>query len=238
MSTVQPGQDNFLEANKAHFDSVAHEFDNFPHAIERAKRSAAKMREVVDFDPDSTIVMEYACGTGLVSRELAPYAKRIVGIDISQGVVDQFNLRVHNQGIDREEMEAFCIELKGQEGELNDEKFDVIVCTSAYHHFPDIDAVTRMLTFFLKQGGSLIVVDLMKNTGTHSHGTRSHGPGEGHTLIPEKFHHIVPHKGGLDQSDIKKAFEGAGLESFLFDDSMIGKDDARLFIAKGIKGVK
>jgi 2-polyprenyl-3-methyl-5-hydroxy-6-metoxy-1,4-benzoquinol methylase len=65
--------------------------------------------------------------TGLISRELAPHTKSIVGVDISQGMVDQFNTRVENQGIPSEEMKAVCVELKGQEGELDGAKFDVIV---------------------------------------------------------------------------------------------------------------
>lgn len=50
-----------------------------------------------------------------------------MGVDISEGMVAQFNERVDNQGIPREEMGAVCAELNGKEGELGGEKFDVIV---------------------------------------------------------------------------------------------------------------
>ncbi|KAG6915304.1 hypothetical protein DXG01_012227 [Tephrocybe rancida] len=224
---------DFAEANKAHFDNIAHEYDDQPNALERARRTAARMRQSFDFNEDSTTVLEYACGTGLVSRELAPYSKRIVGIDISQGMVDQFNLRVSNQGISPEEMQAFRAELKGEVGELGDEKFDVIVCASAYHHFPDIDGVTRILTHFLKPSGTLLVVDLAKNSGEHTHEhDHAHAP---HSLIPKDFHHLVPHRGGLDESDMRKAFEGAGLGSFSFEDGLTARHDVKLFLAKGIK---
>jgi 2-polyprenyl-3-methyl-5-hydroxy-6-metoxy-1,4-benzoquinol methylase len=63
---------------------------------------------------------------GLTSRELAPYAKRIVGVDISQASVDVFNAAVADQGIAPEEMRAVCAELKGEEGELDGLTFDVI----------------------------------------------------------------------------------------------------------------
>lgn len=42
-------------------------------------------------------------------------------------MVDQYNLRVFNQGIPPEEMHAVCAELEGKEGELRGQKFDVIV---------------------------------------------------------------------------------------------------------------
>jgi hypothetical protein len=46
-------------------------------------------------------------------------------------MIDQFNLRVSNQGIPQEEMQGFSIDLKGQEGELDGMKFDVIVVRQA-----------------------------------------------------------------------------------------------------------
>ena len=65
----------------------------------------------------------------MISKELAPYAKSIVGVDISQGVVDRYNLSVSNQGIPPEEMRAVCVELRGRDEELDGLKFDVItVC--------------------------------------------------------------------------------------------------------------
>ncbi len=88
-------------------------------------------------------MLDFACGTGrllhskercynfsagLLSRELAPECKRILGVDISAGMVAQFNARVDNQGIPAEEMHALCIDLKGEnENELEGETFDVAV---------------------------------------------------------------------------------------------------------------
>ncbi|KAG6839979.1 hypothetical protein C0991_009917 [Blastosporella zonata] len=150
-------------------------------------------------------------------------------------MVDQFNLRISNQGIPPEEMQAIRVELKGEHGELGDEKFDVIVCASAYHHFPDINDVTRILAHFLKPNGVLLVVDLSKRSDSEerAHGDGHHGHAH-HPLIPEKFHHLVPHRGGLDESDMRKAFESAGL-AFSFEDGLTAKNDTKLFLAKGIK---
>jgi len=64
---------------------------------------------------------------GLISRELIPHVKSIVGVDITPAVVDVYNQRVTNQGVPPEKMRAIAVELKGQEGELDGLKFDVIV---------------------------------------------------------------------------------------------------------------
>jgi hypothetical protein len=42
-------------------------------------------------------------------------------------MVDQFDRRIGYQGLTSEEMQAVCAELKGEPGELDDEKFDVVV---------------------------------------------------------------------------------------------------------------
>jgi predicted TPR repeat methyltransferase len=64
---------------------------------------------------------------GLISKELIPHVKSILGVDISQGMVNQFNLRVQNESISPDKMHAVREELEGKEGELDGMKFDVIV---------------------------------------------------------------------------------------------------------------
>jgi ubiquinone/menaquinone biosynthesis C-methylase UbiE len=105
------------------------------------------MLDAYKFKEGETVVMDYACGTGqlmlllthislslinlyfpgLISKELIPHVKSILGVDISQGMVDQFNLRVKNEGISPDKMRAVREELQGKDGELDGMKFDVIV---------------------------------------------------------------------------------------------------------------
>lgn len=190
---------------------------------------------------------------GLLSKEIAGHTKLLVGVDISQTPVDLFNEHVSNQGIPQEEMRAVCIELKGEEGELDGLKFDVITvglfafkisamfatstmlffpqCAASYHHFESIDTITKTLAFFLKPSGVLFVVDI---TPKESEG--SSAPDQ--ALFPEKYRHVVAHHHGLSEGAMKAAFDGAGLTSFSFEPIspvQIHEHDAILFIAKGVK---
>jgi len=143
--------------------------------------------------------------------------------------VKQYNQRVENQGIPPEEMQAICIELKGTAEELDGVKFDVIVCASAYHHFESIESVTRTLAFFLKPGGSLMVSDIMKSS--NSDGMFAHSAA--HT-------DIIAHKGGFDDTDIRKAFDAADLHDMTFDKVTSAKKDGHavdFFLAKGVKSL-
>jgi hypothetical protein len=140
-------------------------------------------------------------------------------------------------------MQAFCTELKGTAEELDGVKFDVIVvrllsrfpntseeqpaqCASAYHHFESIEDVTRTLAFFLKPGGSLMVSDILKPSNedeVFQHGSHAH---------------IVPHKGGFKEADMRKAFDAAELQDMSFDKVTSGEKHGRnidFFLAKGVK---
>ena len=60
-----------------------------------------------------------------MSQQIIPYAKSILGVDISQGMVDLYNETGQKEGFDG--MKAVRADLKGEEGELNGQKFDVII---------------------------------------------------------------------------------------------------------------
>lgn len=171
---MAPDAQHILETNKAYFDSVAEVYGTKPHAIELARRLASLFLKAYPFDEDSTAILDFACGTGLISQHLTPHAKSIVGVDISPGMVRRYNQRVEQQGLEPEDMRAVCVgveaDLKDEgnsEGDLTDfeDQFDVVVCAASYHHFPSIEDTTRQLASVLKAGGTLMVADLLKAEG-------------------------------------------------------------------------
>ena len=64
----------------------------------------------------------------MVSQQVIPYAKSILGVDISQGMVDLYNKTGKKEGF--EGMKAVLAHLKGEEGELDGQKFDVILVST------------------------------------------------------------------------------------------------------------
>jgi len=218
---------NFKESNKNYFNEHAHQYNDHPEAQGLAQRLGAAMIRAYPFNEDSTLVLDYACGTGLISKELASHAKCIVGVDISQSMIDQYNQSVVNQGIPPEEMRAVCCDLTAAPDQLDGMKFDVVVCASSYHHFPSIEDVTKALASYLKPGGSLLVADLMK-------------PSSAQELFPSETHHVVPHKGGFEEANIRVVFEGAGLTNFAFVTATTAKKHGhpvQFFLASGTNDV-
>ncbi|EIN07939.1 S-adenosyl-L-methionine-dependent methyltransferase [Punctularia strigosozonata HHB-11173 SS5] len=218
---------DFTEANRQHFNTsveAAHHADR-PDYLKIAKKVGKLIVDAYPFDEEKTTLMDFACGTGGLSRELAPHVKSIVGVDISQSMVDEFNRRVSNQGIPPEEMKAVCTDLQAAEGALDGQKFDVVVCLAAYHHFASPSEVSRTLVYFLKPGGALFVMDVMKNPS-------------GEVVIPATHNHVVPHPFGFDEADMRVILEGAGLENFNYQKALSATmrgNKADLFIANASK---
>ncbi|GAW08786.1 S-adenosyl-L-methionine-dependent methyltransferase [Lentinula edodes] len=195
-----------------------------------AKRIGKALLKAYPFDDENTTVLDFACGTGLNSRVLAPYVKSIVGVDISQEMVDRYNKRVENQGIPHEEMRAICIPEQllthtndSHENDLRlakllgDVEFDVAICCMSYHHFPSISSITRTLSSLLKPGGHLYIADV------ESIPIKSppHGPSNNNKQSASDLEAIFPdgacdagvvtHKYGFSELEMKEVFVQAGL---------------------------
>ncbi|KAF8626033.1 hypothetical protein AX15_005123 [Amanita polypyramis BW_CC] len=215
---------DFAEANKEYFNDFAGDYDQLPEALTLSRNCTREMLKAYPFEENKTVAMDFACGTGLISSELLPHVKSIIGVDISQGMVNHYNKGVQDGGIPTEKMRAVCRELEGKEGELDGAKFDVIVCASAYHHFESIDKITRCLAYLLKPGGALIVLDFGRKD---------------YDIVREEAHRkIVPHSRGIDKADVIHAFEQAGLESVSYEhafDTVIHDIPLSYVVVKGVK---
>lgn len=98
-------------------------------------------------------------------------------------------------------------------------------CSASYHHFSSIEEVTETLVAYLNPGGSLLVSDLVYGESAHE-------------IFPEDVHHIVPHRGGFKEQDIRSTFEKAGLNNITFEVVAQGKHlghSVDLFLARGDK---
>ncbi|KAJ3573307.1 hypothetical protein NP233_g2505 [Leucocoprinus birnbaumii] len=208
--------DSVAQANKEYFDDLDADFDKIPHVKDRAVRVVQAILKAYPLDKENTTAMDFACGR--VSLEMVPYVKSILGVDISERMVARFN-----ENLSGTNASATCIELKGEEGELSGAKFDIIFCSSAYHHFASVDGVTRILASFLNPGGALIIADMIHKE-------------EGYEFMAN-VGHAVPHKHGLSKTDIQRAFDGAGLSLKSFEDIPEPTDynDVQLFLAVGEK---
>ena len=79
-----------------------------------------------------------------MSKQIAPYARSILGVDVSQEMVDLYNETGEKEGFSG--MKAVCAELKGEVGELDGQKFDVIVVSIAPSEWKSFPAESHPLS--------------------------------------------------------------------------------------------
>ncbi|KAJ5662459.1 uncharacterized protein N7477_010075 [Penicillium maclennaniae] len=183
-------------------------------------------------------MLEYACGPGVISMTLAPFLTQVVGIDVSDKMVEEFNKNAN--------VVDMSSRMTGYKADLLSEpapqefagpefsNFDVITISMALHHFEHADTALQKLAKRLKHGGACFIIDLVPHIEKwghghdHSHGhshdhadshEHSHGHGPSHEqMIQREFgdaaHTVKTH--GFSKDEMQKLFQDAGL-SVKFD---------------------
>ncbi|KAH8166405.1 hypothetical protein CIB48_g1878 [Xylaria polymorpha] len=168
-------------------------------------------------------LLDYACGTGMMSRALVPYTTQCVGLDISEEMVRAYNTRAENQGLSPEEMHAVLGDLASEtvsdplsSPELFD--FDIAVVGGGFHHFGDPALAAKRLVERLKPGGVLLIWDFLPHGPPHRHSHHHHGHGEGegnsHAEKGENqkshdvYHSVMHH--GFSEPQMREIFTAAG----------------------------
>ncbi|KAM0152503.1 hypothetical protein ACHAPC_006359 [Botrytis cinerea] len=231
------------EKNREHWDTHASTYDTrFQKTIEQLISIIQEDRTLSFIGanwvtetspPEHTIkLLDYACGTGLITRALLPTITRAIGIDLSSSMVSQYNARASNQGLSPSEMFAHQGNLLSSEPapELEIEElyqFDIAVVGLGFHHFSNPSLAARKIGERLKKGGILAVVDFESHDGygnPHGHG-HEHGH-EHHEQLneqAEQARETVTHH-GFSEEEIKKIFVDAG----------VGADFGYMVLGKGI----
>ncbi|KAI5851260.1 S-adenosyl-L-methionine-dependent methyltransferase [Morchella snyderi] len=214
-ASTDPVVQDMAEINRKYFNEQAENYNSHTShqkvtqiiADEVLKR---KEWSGVAWDEDNTRLLDYACGTGMFSKILAPYTKQLIGMDLSEGMVDLFNKSVHDQGIPSEEMRAIVANLCVDKPDpvLSDpdyHDFDAVISTFALHHVSDAPlAINRLVERLKKETGVLLIIDFRTHDPVFPHGTHSHNQHQQYSDQHEHHKH-ESHPGnqrqGLEESE-------------------------------------
>lgn len=112
----------------------------------------------ISLGPDMD-VLDFGCGTGLLSLPWAPQVRSLTGADTSQGMLEVFRTKARNQGSTN--VQTFHL----QPGGRLDGLYDVVFSSMAFHHVQDIGDLLADLFRILKAPGHLCVADLDPDGG-------------------------------------------------------------------------
>ncbi|MEJ5172865.1 MAG: class I SAM-dependent methyltransferase [Hydrogenothermaceae bacterium] len=142
------------------FDLAALTWDEKPMRVNIAKSVAEGIKKLIPLNRDFKI-LDFGCGTGLVSFFLAENVGQIVGVDSSQGMVDVFNRKAQENGINAKAYRLDILNEDFEEGE-----FDLILSSMTFHHIKEPVEMLKRLRNHLKKEGYIAIADLVKEDGT------------------------------------------------------------------------
>jgi len=147
---------------RRNFDAAALTWDEEPRRVRLAADIAAAIRETVPLSADWD-GMDYGCGTGLLTFNLASDLGSIVGMDSSQGMVDRLNARCVETGI----RNAHGVRFDLEQGEMPPAgPFHLIASAMTLHHIPEIVPLLTSLRGLLHPGGWIALADLETEDGS------------------------------------------------------------------------
>ena len=181
---------NNVSGEKRNFDAAAATWDENPGRVKIAKDVARAIRESVSPAPDLD-VLDFGCGTGLLTLELAPQVRTITGADSSQGMIDILDAKIRKQGTANVKTRHIDLD----RGDSLQGQYDLVVSSMTFHHIRDIPQILDRLAAVIRPGGRIAVADLDCDEG------KFHDSNEG------VFHF------GFDRCRMLKYFDTAGFRS-------------------------
>ncbi len=136
-------------------------------------------------------VLDFGCGTGLVSLQLRPFVRSITGVDNSRGMLDVFGKKIAELKLDR--VRAVYADI--DKGDTLSGHYDIVLCNMTLHHIEDIRRLIELFYGIVAPGGHLCIADLDLDGG------KFHRDGTG------VFH------GGFDRSALCEVVTEAGFDN-------------------------
>ena len=142
------------------FNKEAAQWDANTFRVKLAQEVSAAMIREVHPSKDMT-VLDFGCGTGLVTLALQPLVKAIVGADSSTGMLATLDAKVAAQQLANVRTQHVDFE----HGQHVAGGYDLIVSSMVAHHVPDTLGLFREWHSLLLPGGRVCFADLDSEDG-------------------------------------------------------------------------
>lgn len=172
------------------FDRESTTWDDNPVRVKLAEDVATAMAAEAALSPDMD-VLDFGCGTGLLTLRIQPHVHTIDGVDNSRGMLEVFEAKIARQHLHNVRARFFDMEEPASVAD----RYHLVVSSMALHHVACVEAALRLFHGWLHPGGRLCIADLDSDGGLF------HENGEG------VFHP------GFDRAALRGAFIDAGFDA-------------------------
>lgn len=149
-----------MDNGNRNFDQGAARWDLNPgRANVTSEISRAILREI-PLTPDMD-VLDFGCGTGLITLALQPYVRSITGVDSSQGMLDVLRKKISDQGLTN----ATARYLNMDQGDVLTGSYHLVASSMTLHHVEDIVSLLKQFYGVLRPSGFLAMADLDSEGG-------------------------------------------------------------------------
>ena len=117
------------------------------------------LREIT-LTPDMD-VLDFGCGTGLLTFALQPFVRSITGADSSHGMLDVFKTKIKEQNLSN--VKADYLDL--DKGDILTGSYHLVISSMTLHHIKNISPLLKQFYSVLLPSGQLAIADLDLDDG-------------------------------------------------------------------------
>jgi predicted TPR repeat methyltransferase len=179
-----------MNTDKRDFDKEAASWDEKPARVKLAKDIATAISKQITLTVDMD-VLDFGCGTGLLTIQLEPFVRSITGVDSSQGMLDIFKMKIAKLKLNN--ADAVLVDL--EKGETLSGHYELVVSSMTLHHIRKTEHLLAQFYNILAPSGHLGIADLDLDDG------------EFHDDNTGVFHF------GFDRAALRNIFTKAGFDN-------------------------
>ncbi len=187
-----------MNQGKKNFDQASAHWDQKTGRVKLARDVANSMIATGIIRRDMN-VMDFGCGTGLLTLELQPLVRSIVGVDSSAGMLEVFQQKISTQKLNNVHVRLIDIE----EGGVLEGVYDLIVSSMTMHHIQDIKALIDQFKRVTSANGYLCLADLDSDDGQF----HQDNPGVRHSGFDRETMRQILEEAGFEVTEMRTAAE-------------------------------
>ena len=149
-----------MNIQKRDFNKEAASWDEVPHRVKLVQDIAKAISNEITLVSDAD-VLDFGCGTGLLSLQLRPLVRSVTGVDNSQGMLDVLKKKIDNQNLTNIRIQYRDVE----KGDALDGCYHLIVSSMTFHHIREIGPLLDQFYRICAPCGHLCIADLDPDDG-------------------------------------------------------------------------